>query len=395
MKVAFVFGGMPHYIVKLLNTIQSMGVEVVAIVPKSKGASIGDGVHETFEGAQFKTVFLESYKACYGKPFFKGFYQVLKQENINALVLGWPYFLALVFNPFLSAKIKRLSCRIYAREIPFTVPYYQDTLQAFSDRCVEAQKTEKLFKSPWLFKAHKWVRKQLYSHVVDQALVYTEQGLDILSSYGIAKEKITVTYNSPDTEAIFASIASLKAKGDLPIKQPHKLLHVGRLVAWKKVDALIRVVVQLRSSIPDIELDIVGNGPELAALQALGQDLACSDYVHFKGAIYEGEELSKCFLSSGIYILAGMGGLSINEAMAHSLPIICSVADGTEKHLVYQGLNGMYFRDGDQNSLAQAIQNMCQSDTDSMGKASLKIIQEQINLQKVANRFVSAFYPKN
>jgi glycosyltransferase involved in cell wall biosynthesis len=166
-------------------------------------------------------------------------------------------------------------------------------------------------------------------------------------------------------------------------------------VAWKKVDALIRVVVQLRSSIPDIELDIVGNGPELAALQALVQDLACSDYVHFKGAIYEGEELSKCFLSSGIYVLAGMGGLSINEAMAHSLPIICSVADGTEKHLVYQGLNGMYFKDGDQNSLALAIQAMCQSDTDSMGKASLKIIQEQINLQQVANRFVSAFYPKN
>jgi NADH:ubiquinone oxidoreductase subunit 2 (subunit N) len=61
----------------------------------------------------------------------------------------------------------------------------------------------------------------------------------------------------------------------------------------------------------------------------------------------------------------------------------------------FRGIIAMYFKDGDQNSLAQAIQAMCQSDTDSMGKASLKIIQEQINLQQVANRFVSAFYPKN
>jgi glycosyltransferase involved in cell wall biosynthesis len=386
---------MPHYIVKLLNTIQSMGVEVVAIVPKCNGASIGNGVHETFEGAQFKTIFLEQYKAWYGKPFFKGFFQVLKEENITTLVLGWPYFLALVFNPLLLRKIKQINCQIYAREIPFTVPLYNDTLQAFSDRCVEAQKTEKLFKSPFLFKAHQWVRKHLYTHVVDHALVYTEQGVDILSSYGLAKNKITVTYNSPDTDSIFASIASLKAKGELPVKQPHKLLHVGRLVAWKKVDELIRVVVSLRNTIPDIELDIVGDGPEYNNLQALVNDLACSDYVHFKGAIYEGEALSKCFLASGIYVLAGMGGLSINEAMAHSLPIICSVADGTEKHLVYEGLNGVYFKDGNQASLSQAIQSMCQGDTDSMGKASLKIIQDKINLQQVAKHFVSAFYLKN
>ena len=395
MKVAFVFGGMPHYIVKLLNTIQEMGIEVIAIVPKGKGKTIGSGVHQTFDGAKFQVVFLEEYNAFYGKPFFKGIFKALQQHQVNALVLGWPYFLALLFNPFFRGQLKHINCKVFAREIPFTVPLYTDTLTSFSEKCVEAQKTEKLFSSPLLFKLHQWVRKYLYSHVVDHALVYTEQGVDILSSYGISKQNITVTYNSPDTEAILHTIDTLKLKGEIPSKHPHKVLHVGRLVAWKKVDDLIRVVVSLKGKITDIELDIVGDGPELENLKTLVNSLDASSYIQFKGAVYEGETLSKLFLGSGVYVLAGMGGLSINEAMTHSLPVICSVADGTEKHLVYEGVNGYYFTDGDANSLKGAIEKMCSSDMTAMGNASLKIIQERINLGQVAQHFVSAFQAKN
>ena len=58
------------------------------------------------------------------------------------------------------------------------------------------------------------------------------------------------------------------------------------------------------------------------------------------------KRLAKCFMKAQVYVLAGMGGLSINEAMCYSLPIVCSVCDGTEKHLVYENKNGHFFRDG-------------------------------------------------
>ena len=141
VKVAFVFGGMPHYIVKLLNTIQEMGVEVIAIVPAGKGKTLGSGVHQTFDGAKFQIVLLEEYTTYYGKPFFRNLYKTLKGHQADALVLGWPYFLALLFKPRLRWQLKRINCKIYAREIPFTVPLYTDTLATFSEKCVEAQKT--------------------------------------------------------------------------------------------------------------------------------------------------------------------------------------------------------------------------------------------------------------
>jgi glycosyltransferase involved in cell wall biosynthesis len=90
-------------------------------------------------------------------------------------------------------------------------------------------------------------------------------------------------------------------------------------------------------------------------------------------------------------VLAGMGGLSINEAMAHSLPVICSVADGTEKHLVFDGENGYYFKDNDLESLAAAIDKMFSSNSVEMGARSKEIIEQKINLPFVSSQFISAF----
>lgn len=392
MKVLFVFGGLPHYFNKVLNKINANpNIEVCVVAPGSNGATIGSGVHQTEEGIEFKVLRLQEYKTWYGKPFFKGFYQVVKSEKPDIIVTGWPYFIAFVFMPLLTVKLKRSGVKLYGREIPFTVPFYNESLKDFSERCVDSQKTEKMFSNVWLFRFHKYLRKCLYTFVFDYALTYTEKGIDILSSYGLSKSKITVTYNSPDTENLARSIDLVKLKYPDLKPNPHRLIHVGRLVKWKNVDMLIRAVYVLKDKFPDIELAILGNGEEEATLKKLSIDMHLEEQVKFLGAIYEGEAQSIEFLKSSVYVLAGMGGLSINEAMAHSLPIICSVADGTEKHLVYENENGVYFKDSDLESLCLAIQKVFQSDRVAMGQKSLAIIENSINIENVTQRFMQAF----
>ena len=97
--------------------------------------------------------------------------------------------------------------------------------------------------------------------------------------------------------------------------------------------------------------------------------------------------------SSGIYVLAGMGGLSINEAMAFGKPIICSICDGTEKTLVRDGYNGLYFKNGDVTSLYEKIHQLYFDieKINIMGLNSEKIIREEINLDSVASKFNQAF----
>jgi len=90
--------------------------------------------------------------------------------------------------------------------------------------------------------------------------------------------------------------------------------------------------------------------------------------------------------------LAGMSGLSINEAMAFGKPVVCSVCDGTEKVLVRDGKNGYYFESGNSKSLADKIMSIIGHDEvqTSMGKESERIIKEEINIDVVCNNFISA-----
>ena len=81
---------------------------------------------------------------------------------------------------------------------------------------------------------------------------------------------------------------------------------------------------------------------------------------------------------SSIYVLAGMGGLSINDAMTYGMPVLCAVCDSTERDLVMEGKNGYFFKDGDADSLADRIREMFESPErcKEMGKESERMIRE-------------------
>lgn len=370
-------------------------IELFVIAPSAKGKTIGSGVHETEDGVDFKIVRLPEYTTWYGKPFFKGFKQAIQSEKPDAIVIGWPYFLAFIFKPLLLIFLKRKGIRLISKEIPFTVPAFNESLHDFSARCAESQKSEAIFKNIWVFRFHKLLRKYLYTLVFNQAVLYIQKGVAIIQSYGLKSENITVTYNSPDTDDIFTCIEGVKAKYPSLQYEPYRILHVGRLVKWKNVHLLIEAVDALKPQYSGIKLVVIGKGEEEQALKNQVAEACLQDYVEFLGAIYEGEEQSIQMLKAHVYVLAGMGGLSINEAMAHGLPVICSIADGTEQHLVEEGVNGFYFKDNDLPSLIQAIDKLFKADHQQLGEAALKHIQQNINIQTVSGNYIKAFLQKS
>ncbi|HEY1045598.1 MAG TPA: glycosyltransferase family 4 protein [Bacteroidia bacterium] len=392
MKVLFVFGGLPHYFNKVMNRInEHPEMDVSVIAPLGKGSTIGSGVHESDKDIGFELTRLEEYNTFYGKPFFRGFYAAIKKIKPDVIVIGWPYFLAFVFKPLLLIRLKLAGIKLISKEIPFTVPAYNENITEFTNRCADSQKDEKIFHSKSVFRFHQLLRKYLYTFAFDHAVLYIESGIPIIRSYGLKEKNITVTFNSPDTDAIFKTLDDINSNHKIPVKDPYRLLHIGRLVKWKNVDLLIKAVDLLKEKYPRLNLCVIGKGEEENNLKNLVDDLHLSAQVKFLGAIYEGEDQSMEMLKSGIYVLAGMGGLSINEAMAHSLPVICTIADGTEQHLVIDGLNGFKFKDNDLNDLVLKIEQALHADRQKMGEASLKLIQEKYNIGTVANLYIKAF----
>jgi glycosyltransferase involved in cell wall biosynthesis len=391
MKVLFVSGGLPHYFNKMVNKINAHPeIEVMVIAPSKKGMTLANGVYETEMGVNFKIIRLKEYKTFYGKPFFKGFKEIIKHEQPDIIIAGWPYFLAFIFKFKLLLFLKQKKIKLVGREIPFTVPAFNESLTDFTNRSAESQKEERIFSSRLVFWLHKLIRKYLYSLVFDHSLLYINSGADIINSYGLDRSKITVTLNSPDTDAIFETINEVKLKYPELKKEPYRLLHIGRLVKWKNVDLLIKAVEILKKKYPFIQLAIIGEGEEESNLKEMVRVMHLEKEVKFLGAIYEGEKQTIEMLRSQVYVLAGMGGLSINEAMAHALPIVCSIADGTEKHLVFEGLNGFYFKDNDLDSLIAVLDKIFTSDTVTMGYASLDIIRNKINMQTVSEKYIEA-----
>ncbi len=389
MKVLFTFPGLAHYLSALLTHLQEdEGLEIGAIIPAGKSESRGAGVHITDQITIFKTIKGIEKKGIVGKPVFQNLPEILEEEKPDILVIGWPYALDLIFNFKLRKSIKKNKIKLIYKGIPFNLPANNQIKSFYYSNKYTGGEGESLTKSNIGFLKFYFITKLrgLYLKMVDAHVFYIDESVAIAESYGVAKEKVFITYNSPDTDT---HLAINKKLHEIKPKNP-TLLHVGRLVKWKRVDLLIDSYRILKQKHPLLELIIVGNGPEENELRKYAFN---DQSIKFKGAVYDSIKLGEIFKQSSIYVLAGMGGLSINEAMCYGLPVICSVADGTEKAMVREGVNGFYFERDNLESLVSSIDLLIgdAKKCEEFGEQSLKIIEEEINIQTVCKRYVNAF----
>lgn len=396
IKVLFTFGGMPHYLTALLKNIQKRGIEVLAALPaEGKGRTIGAGVYIPDEKYEFKVFYLREGSGWYGKPVLKGLKKLIVQERPDILVLIWPYILQLVFDPFLYRALRKLNVSVLLREIPFQVPPRGNIAEYFRHNPYMTENGTYLKKPGIFFLIWQYILsiiRHIYYSRVTGVLHYAEGKGNIPISYGVPPDRIWSTLNSPDTNALTEAYEALKTTNN-KAKNGIKIIHVGRLVPWKKTDLLIRAVSVLVKEIPDISLMIVGDGPQKEELENLTKKLGVESNVQFVGAVYKPLELGKYLMDADIYVLAGMGGLSINEAMAFGKPVICSMCDGTEKDLVTDAVNGYFFRPNDVYDLADKIRLLIidPERARKMGEESRRIIREKVNIDTVSDRFVEAF----
>ncbi len=395
MKVLFTFGGIPHYLNALLNKLHEKGVEITVVTPQKGNATIGKGV-KMVEGGTYRHLMTPEKKMFYGKSAYPALPDILRQEQPDILVMGWPYFLQIFFQPRLRRAMKACGTQPVIREIPFQTPPYGRIKEYFRTSPMYDEGM-RLMSRGTAFYLRQWfiakVRKYCYARVAG-TLNYSTAAYDILPSYGVKKEQIYVTYNSTDTEALLREKEAVLAAAPLLPKSERRLLHIGRLVKWKRVDLLIDAFARIAGRYPDAELVIVGDGPELDHLKRQAEELKLSrGIIRFIGAVYDPKELGAYMNESTVYVLAGMGGLSINDAMTYGLPVLCSVCDGTERDLVTDGVNGLFFREGDAESLAEKIDTLFASPArcKEMGRESERIIRKKINIETVSERYLEAF----
>ncbi len=108
---------------------------------------------------------------------------------------------------------------------------------------------------------------------------------------------------------------------------------VSRLVSHKNIEKIIKAISDLNS--PLINLNIIGDGPELNQLQKISLESNKKDNIIFHGKLNR-DEINHIFLNSDIYIQASnYEGLphSLLEAMSYGIPVLCTPVGECKKIL--------------------------------------------------------------
>ncbi|WP_158642698.1 glycosyltransferase family 4 protein [Chitinophaga japonensis] len=216
----------------------------------------------------------------------------------------------------------------------------------------------------------------------DAIITYSSIGKRYFQNLGIDPEKIFVAVNVVDTDLSFKKIAQYNKDEiytEFHRNSTFNILYVGALDKGKRIDVLIRAFALLCHRYgSDVALHIVGKGELMEELKQLGKALDCSN-IYFHGQVIEG--VSRFFLGADVFVLPGLGGLAISEAMAHGLPVIASIGDGCEADLVDE-TNGVIDPNLNEDNLSKYLDALYTDNVllNKMKNTSLRKIREQYNI---------------
>ncbi|MDG2051004.1 MAG: glycosyltransferase family 4 protein [Myxococcota bacterium] len=150
---------------------------------------------------------------------------------------------------------------------------------------------------------------------------------------------------------------------DVAIPRKRRVIYVGRLEAYKKIDILLRAMKKIEPRWPEAEIFIVGRGPALSGLQDLARTLGLSDRTHFSGFITNAER-DALLASSRVCVCPSEKegwGLTVIEANATGTPVVATDADGL-RDSVRDGETGFLVGDEDVEGFARAIGRLLDDD---------------------------------
>ncbi len=176
--------------------------------------------------------------------------------------------------------------------------------------------------------------------------------------------------------------------------QGRRLLFVGRLASVKGIRVLFEAVARLRRSRPEVQLDVVGDGPERQELESTAKELGIAEETTFHG--YRSQSEVRDFLAStDVFVLPSFAEgvpVVLMEALASGVPVIATRVGGNAE-LVEDEVNGFLVAPGDVDALVRQMDKLL-SDTDlrqSFGEVGRARVEREFDTAREGQRLAELF----
>lgn len=171
---------------------------------------------------------------------------------------------------------------------------------------------------------------------------------ELVRRWGVVPTRMVCVYNASDGPGAGRACS-------LPEFQGATLCTVARLVPWKGIGLLIRLVEDL----PRSRLVIIGEGPLRSSLEKQARDMGVGSRVIFMGRL-DPSEVAGCLAAADLFVLnSTYEGLPhvVLEAFAAGVPVVATAVGGVPE-VVEHGQNGWLVTPGQDAALREAVQRL-------------------------------------
>lgn len=177
-----------------------------------------------------------------------------------------------------------------------------------------------------------------------------------------------------------------------PLPGGPRLAIVGRLIPIKGHDVLLGALAGAREQVPDLALEIAGEGQLEPELRATVARLGLDDAVTFLGRV---APVTPVLERAGVVVVPSFGegfGLVALEAMERGRPVIASAVGGLSE-IVDDGRTGILVPAGDVDALAEAIVELASdaARATAMGSAGRARALDEFSQERCTER-IEALY---
>ena len=201
----------------------------------------------------------------------------------------------------------------------------------------------------------------------DALLLYSERESQRYQGIGVPAEKCFVAKNTVDIEGIQAGMAVTTrediqtCRQKLNAEKGPLLMHIGRMANNKRLDLLLQILPRLQKKWPNIQLALIGEGPELEGLHRLAAKLSVTEIVHFFGPITDHKYLAPWILACDLIVAPGQIGLQAPMTLVYGKTLVISddpKLHGPEVQAFIPGQTGLDYRYENLDDLVYAVDTL-------------------------------------